>query len=43
MEMEDGAAPAEQWWKLSCDEENGYIVASEVITRTHEIVGEKPC
>ncbi|KAK0651899.1 hypothetical protein B0T16DRAFT_454314 [Cercophora newfieldiana] len=32
MEMEESAAPTEQWWKLSCEPENDYIVASEATT-----------
>lgn len=30
LELEENAVPAEQWWKLSCEEENGYMVSSEV-------------
>jgi hypothetical protein len=33
MELDEDTAPAEQWWKLTCEEDNGYIVASEVSNR----------
>jgi len=41
MELDEDAAPAEQWWKLSCEEDNGYMVASEVTT--FEAVAREAC
>jgi hypothetical protein len=32
LELEDGAVASEQWWKLSCEAENGYKVSAEVTT-----------
>lgn len=29
MELDENAVPDEQWWKVTCEEANGYIVTSE--------------
>ncbi|KAK0626608.1 hypothetical protein B0T14DRAFT_110375 [Immersiella caudata] len=41
MELDEDSAPAEQWWKLSCEEDNGYMVASEATT--FEAIAREAC